>query len=585
MNRITRQDGTGPLNRGTQPLKAPTQPLPAPKPAGPTLARDRNGTGPLAAEALKALEVQAPAPKAPPKEEKGGFWGSVGKFFDRTGDVVKKVADVAGDAVDATLDGVGAVADSALDLAGEAAGEALKAMGHEEAGKKVARTLDRAGDKVNQAFDVTGNVANQLVDSAGTIGNTVLDVTGGVIADGPLGAATALADGVLGPEKPEFKGQMSGFTGAIANRLGVGDSVFIRADVGAEVGAGVFVGGELTGGAMLSRLPDGKLLLSLDMGVEANFGLKAEAGFTVNGVGAKAKAEASIGAAGEAKMDLVFDPANPQEAARLQALLEPKPEKLAAAAINPLGAASISGSALKDAMKHHLKSIEYGGEGKATASAKARGSIQAAAGEIGVSAKAVAGVNHKIDYTDQSTKTTYFINAGVELKARAGAKGSPVSADAALGARFVRSVEVEKDAAGNMTGLAGEFYVPVTARAGVGRMDVHGDAKTSFGVSHSESTKIKLELTPEAFAEAQQRIAAGENTMSVFLDLADDPGKSTAKKTTITSDTFRLGFEVDLALGAKVGAEASLTLGKGHRSGQDLEEIDLLEMGLIQGRK
>ncbi len=528
----------------------------------------------------------------------------IGDVADFAGDIVKDVADVAGDAVNAVTDVAadairlggevtGAVANAVIDTTGQVVGAGLDAVGADGAASGVRAASDALGDVAKAGFemqgkivggavDIAGDVVDGALDIAGTVVDTGLDVAGAVIADGPMGAAERLADGVIGPEIPEFAGQVDGFTGVVTNRLDKGDSVFVRGEAGAEVGVGLFAGAKLTGGAVLGRDPKGMITLSLEVGGELEGGVKAEfgakAGTSLASVGAKAEASASLTAGAKGKVNLKFDPDKPEDVARLKALLEPTPLKLAAAAVNPLAVAALSGPALKDALENNLASTEVSGTAGGKAGAKASASVGPLAAELGVGADAVLGASHKLN-KDGSTETTLYVKVGAKASASATVQGTGLGVEAGAGVDGVVAVKVKKDKDGNITGIAGEQDGRFSTNAGLihkdksktdlkdGEKGLKG-TKTSAGAGHSVTSTVEQELNATGLAEAKARLARGENVISVFLDLNDEPGKFTEIRTTTETDSASFGFGAEFAVGAKLGLNAKVTVGKAHTTSE-----------------
>lgn len=528
----------------------------------------------------------------------------IGDVADFAGDVAKDVADLAGDAVNVVTDvaadaarltgeATGAVANAVIDTTGQVVGAGLGAVGADGAASAVRAVSDLVGDAaqagfelqgkvVGGALDIAGNVVDGTLDAAGSVVDTGLDVVGAVVAEGPLGAAEKLADGVLGPEVPEFTGQVDGFTGIVTNRLDRGDSVFVRGEAGAEVGVGLFAGAKLTGGAVLGRDPKGLITLSLEVGGELEGGVKAEfgakAGTSLASVGAKAEASASLTAGAKGKVNLKFDPDKPEDLARLKALLEPSPLELAAAAANPLAAAALSGPALQDALDHNLASTEVSGTVGGKAGAKASADVGPLAAELGVGADAVLGASHKLN-KDGSTETTLYVKAGLKASASATVKGLGTGGEAGAGVDGVIAVKVKRDKDGNITGIAGEQDGRFSANAGLIHKDKtktdlkegeHGlkGTKSSAGAGHSVTTTVEQELNAAGLAEAKDRLARGESLISVFLDLNDEPGKFTETRTTTETDAASFGLGFEFAVGAKLGLNAKVTVGKSHTTSE-----------------
>ena len=542
----------------------------------------------------------------------GDFVGDVvGDVADFAGDLVKDVADLAGDAVDVVTDVAadavragseltGRAANAVIDTTGQVVGAGLDAVGADGAADAVRAASDVVGDVAQAGFElqgritggaleIAGDVVDGTLDVAGSVVDTGLDVAGAVLAEGPMGAAEQLADGVIGPEVPEFAGQIDGFTGIVTNRLDRGDGVFVRGEAGAEVGVGVFAGGKLTGGAVLGRDSKGMITLSLEVGVEGEVGLKAEFGAKAGTslAAAGAKAEASISAVGTAKgkINLKFDPDNPADAARLKALLEPTPGKLVAAAVNPLAVAALSGPALSEALKENLVSTEVGGSVGVKGGAKAGADLGPLAAELGVGAEAVLGGSVKLN-RDGSTETTMYMKAGAKASASATVKGVGAGAEAGAGADAVIAIKVKKDADGNIIGISGEQDGRTSTNAGLihkdktkigladGEQGLKG-TKSSAGAGTSVTSTVEQELNEVGLAEARQRLAAGENVLSVFLDLNDDPGKFTEVRTTTETDSASFGFGAEFAVGAKLGLNARVTVGRTHTESERDDAPDL----------
>jgi hypothetical protein len=602
--------------------------------------------GPELAEALQAAvqqTVKANEGAIADVAEKGRrWWEKVGDFvgdvvggaMDLAGDIAKDVADVAGDAVDAvtdaaadvargagaiagsvadaTIDAAGTIAGAALEGAGQVVGAGLDAVGADGAARAVRAGADLAGGAaragadavgdaaraglelegriVGGALDLAGDAVDKGLDLVGGAADTALDVAGAVIAEGPMGAAGQLADGVLGPERAEFMGQIGGLTGVVTNRLGRGDGVFVRGEAGAEVGVGAFVGGKLTGGAVLGRDQAGNITLSLEVGLEAEAGLKAEIGGSVGtslaGVGAKAEASASIVGTAKGKLNLKFNPDDPADVARLQALLEPTASKLAAAAVNPLAAASFGGGALDDAIAHNLASTEVAGSLGVKGGAKAKGDLGPLAAELGVGADAVVGGSLKTN-KDGSTETTLYVKVGGKAAATATAGAlAGVGGEAGVGAEAVIAVKVKRAKDGEITGISGEQDGRFGGSAGLIQKAKNAhtlaegerglkETKTNVGAGRSTTTSVETELNARGLAEAKARIAAGESILSAYVDLNDDPGKFTTVRSTTDTDSVTFGFGAELALGAKVGVKAGVTLGKTHTETERDQASDL----------
>lgn len=550
--------------------------------------------------------------KGKPFWKKGlDFLGDVvGKALDFGGDLVKDTAHIMGDTVSQVSDVVAEGVKAGADLAGDAANAAVDAAGKGAHGVAdataagldavgadgAAKDVRQAGAKVEQVADKAGNLANTMIDTqgkitggaiglgghalgalergAGDLAGGAMHVAGALAADGPMGAANKLADKAIGPEKAEYMGQIDGFTGVVTNRLGKGDAVYMKMQVGAEVGIGAdagasvgaagatekndaFVGAKLNGGATLSRDSNGMIQLQLSVGGGVEAGVRHEDNATIAGQGVEAEARASAQAGATGKITLKFDPNNPADVKRLKALTEPTPEKILAAAGNPLAAATITGPALADAMAHNEVSREIATTVGAGTSASASAKLGPIAAEAGVSADAVAGYTQKFN-KDGTVETTMMLRAGAGASVKAG--GGPVSASAGVGANAVMAVTVKKDAQGNLIGLSGEEGGNTSASAKAG---ASGGGASGGGDHVSTSTTTKS-LTPEGLAEAKRRIAAGENVVSVFSALNDKPGMHRDVTTTTTSDQITVGFKPDVALAVDVGINAQITVGKSH---------------------
>ncbi|MDB5097107.1 MAG: hypothetical protein JWM80_1528 [Cyanobacteria bacterium RYN_339] len=572
----------------------------------------KSGTGPVFQQAFKDSAGGNELAKIANHKHKS-FLDKVGDAVgDVVGDVVGGVADlgkgfvnVARDVANVTLHGLGDV----VDLGAHAAGNVFKfeadalAAGFDAVGAHGAAKASRAvGDKLDDTLDTVGDTGKFVLDTAGTL-----------IGEGPMAAVNDIADKVIGPERPEFKGQVDGVTGAISNRLGVGDSVFMKLEVsgelsfgeqlgaevngaGAKEGAAAFVGAKLSGGATLGRNPDGTLSLTLEMSAKATAGVKAEEKVALTDKNkADLEAKADVEATGRGKMVLKFDPTKPEDVKRLKALTEPTPAKIAAAIVNPLAAAAITGPALLDAIKHNLASTELGLDVGVEVSAKA----EAVFGgknmvRAGLDASAIAGEKQKKN-VDGTTETTTFIKAGATASVVAANFKSKLGARETFGASGAASVMVKTDQAGNIIGISGEedaqvgFGASGAERRGVDKLrgdalkdakqgDVTGTQKFA-GLNTNDIQTVTHTLTPQALAIAKGRIDQGEPALAVFMDLEGQPGMSTASRLTVKTSDFSVGFQADIKVLAGLQVGAKFTVGKSHAT---FEQLDPPPSSLVQ---
>jgi hypothetical protein len=539
----------------------------------------------------------------------GDFFG---KALDLGGDLVKGVTDIAGETVDAVTDAAAAgikqgadlagdLANAAIDKAGQGANAAanlaadgLEAVGAKsaadntrQAGKVAEHVADVAGNVANKVIDTHGQVVGGAVDIAGNIGkgalqtagntiNTVADGAGMLVAEGPMGAANALADKALGPEKAEYAGQVDGFTGVITNRLGKGDSVFLNVEAGAEVGVGAFAGAKINGAGVLGRDGEGNITLSLAVGGSAEVGVSAETGASVNGVGAKADASASLTGQAMGKINLKFNPDDPKDAARLQALLEPTPAKLVGALTNPLALAAPSASALKDAMANNLTSTELSGSAGVSAGAGAGVEIPGAKLKAGIDGEALAGATRKMN-TDGTNETKYFFKLSGKAEARASAGN--VGASGRAQGSMLESFAVKTDAQGNIIGMKSESSRngSTSTGAGVGKgFGAEGEGKV---------TKTETALNAQGLAEAKRLMDAGKSPLEAFSQASDKPENVELVKTTMETDSYTVGVNGKVAVaGVKVGVDLTATIGKTHTESTRIDEPSAEDLNQILNR-
>lgn len=503
--------------------------------------------------------------------EKGKkIWEHVGDFL---GDVFGKVGDVLGEG----LDKLGDIADKGLDIAGDLAeGTAdLTAAGLDLAG------ADGAADAVRGA----GDIANTGLDKAGDIANTVADTAGAAVADGPAGVANLAMEAALGPEKPEFKGELDGVTGAITNRLGKGDSVYMGVSGGAKVGVGVY--GELGVGAQaqLSRNDDGTISLQLEgevsgaVGVSAKTGAKggAEVGDMEAKGGAEADASAEVNAKATARVTMTFDPKNPADAARLKALIEPDVATIAAAATNPMALAAVKGPALADAIKHNQTSITVAGQVGAKAEANASAGAGPVNAEIGADASVTVGGSRKMN-RDGSTATTVFMTAGAGVSL--GVSAGPATLDAGAGVKAALGMTIERDASGKVTGVSTERAVNAHAEAGASVEAGGGKGKGAAGTT----SEVTESLTPAGVEAFNKAVAEGKNPISAYAEARKAPGNTIETKSTTTTNEFSIGAEGEVALaGVQVGLSGSVTFGKSHTDSEQIDGPTIVDNEMNQG--
>lgn len=543
---------------------------------------------------------------------KGAVGDFIGGALDLGGDVLEGVTNVAGDALntvtDAVADGVkagadlvGDVANVAIDTAGKganviagAAADGLDAIGATE----TANATRAAGKSIEQAADVAGNVANTLADvsgqvtggavniagdltagvikGTGKVANTGLDVAGSLASEGPMGAAGKLADKAIGPEKAEYAGQIDGLTGVITNRLGKGDSVFMNVEGGAEVGVGAFAGGKLNGAAQLSRDGEGNITLALAVGAEAEVGVSAETGATVNGVGAKADASASIEAQATGKINLKFNPDNPADVARLKAILEPTPASLAKAVTNPLSAAAPGPAAVAEAVKHNLASTEIQGGIGGAVGASAKASVGAASLKVSADANVMGSMTRKMN-ADGTDETKYVLKAGAKVEARATAGPGGISGRAQ--AQMLESLAIKTDASGNIIGMKGESVRSANAGGGIG-------GKSGFGAGGDGTvTKDEVALNGKGLAEAKRLMDGGASALAAYRQASADDANVEVTRMTTETDTYTVGLNGKAAVaGVKVGLDATATFGKTHTESERLEAADVDDLNILLGR-
>lgn len=539
----------------------------------------------------------------------GDFFG---KALDLGGDLVKGVTDIAGETVDAVTDAAAAgikqgadlagdLANAAIDQAGKGANavagmaaDGLEAVGAKaaadhtrQAGKAAEHVADVVGDVANKAIDTQGKVVGAAVDIAGNIGkgalqtagdtiNTVADGAGLLASEGPMGAANALADKALGPEKAEYAGQVDGFTGVITNRLGKGDSVFLNVEAGAEVGVGAFAGAKINGAGVLGRDGSGNITLSLAVGGEVTGGVSAETGAMVNGQGAKADAQAALTAGGMGKINLKFNPDDAGDVARLQALLEPTPAKLVGAMTNPLALAAPGAAALKDALSKNLSSTEVMG----TAGASVGAGVSAGAGpvkaKLGVDADAVVGTTQKSN-SDGTHEAKYFFKAGAKAEARVSA--GPVGASGRATAGMMESFAVKTDAQGNIIGMKSEGSRSGSTSSGAGM------AKGFGAEGEGKVSKVETSLNARGMEEAQRLMAAGKSPLAAFQSASESAQNVELVKTTMETDSFTVGVNGKVAVaGVKVGVDLTATIGKTHTESSRIDEPSAEDLMQILNR-
>ncbi len=476
------------------------------------------------------------------------------RFTGFVGDMMGKAGDLLGSG----LDKIGDVANSALDVAGDLA---------QGTANITASGLDALGaDGMADATRTVGAVSNNVLDATGDVVDTVADTAGAAIADGPAGVANLAMQAALGDQKAEYKNELDGVTGAITNRLGKGDSVYIGVGGSATVGVGVY--GELGVGAeaQLSRNDDGTISLTLEGEVKGEVGVSAETG-AKGGVeagdmkaegGASADASAGVNAKVMGRVSLKFDPKNPADAARLKALIEPDLATMAAAATNPLAAAAIKGPALAEAMKHNKESVTVGGSVGVSADASASAGAGPVNAEIGVEASATVGGARTFN-ADGSTETTVFMNAGAS--ASIGVSAGPATLEAGAGVKAALGMTIQKDAAGNVTGVSAVHAVNTHASAGA---DVEMGGGEAGGASGTTS-KVTESLTPKGLEAFNALVAQGKNPISAYAEARKGKDHITESKSTTTTDEFSIGGGGKVALaGVKVGLDAHVTVGKSH---------------------
>ena len=477
--------------------------------------------------------------------------------WDRFTGFVGGMLGKAGDVLGAGLDKLGDVSNAALDVAGDLA----------EAGADLtASGLDAIGaDGLADGTRAAGDLANQGLDIAGDVANTGLDLAGVALADGAAGIADKAMQAALGDEKPEYKGELDGVTGAITNRLGKGDSVYMGVSGGATVGVGVYGKMGLGAEAMLSRNDDGTISLTLEgevsgaVGVAAKTGAKGEveAGDMGGSGGASAAASAEVNAKATARLTLTFDPRNPADAARLKALIEPDLKTVAAAATNPMALAAVKGDALADAVEHNKESITVGGQVGVAAEANAKAGAGPLEAEVGVEASAVVGGSRTFK-TDGSTSTTVYMSAGAS--ASIGVSAGPASLDAGAGVKAALGMTIKRDADGNVTGVSTERGVNASVNAGA---SVDGGAKGSAG--HSQTSKVTETLTPQGVEAFNRLTAQGKNPIEAYAEARKGEGNTQEVKSTTTSDEFSIGAGGEVAVaGVQVGLKGRVTVGKSH---------------------
>jgi hypothetical protein len=499
---------------------------------------------------------------------KGKHW------YEDLWDGVKNLVSSGADLVGHGLDAMGSVANHALGALGD--------LAHEEA-NLAASVMDAAG--AHTLADGTRE-AGGLIDSgahtSGAVMDSVLHTAGSVAEGGPIGLANAALDKVMGPEKPEYKNQMDGLTGAIANHLGKGDSVYIQGQGGAEVGVVGFVGGTLSGGATLSRGSDGKLTLSLSVGASVEAGVSAktggsaegEAGGIKGGAGLKASASLSVSAGAQGKLNLTFDPTNPADVIRLKALMEPTPERLAVAAVtaNPLAMAAFSGPALADAVKHNFNSSEGAETKGASATAQASAELGPLGAKADLGIDGVEGVSKKF-YADGSVDTKQWVAA--DIHGGVSVNAGPVSAGASATLATMKTLTVTRDKDGNITGVKGENDggLQTAATAGVGQTHELGGAegagitkaKSSVAGGASDTTKHENVLTAEGLRKFNTLVQAGSSPLNAYAEVVGQEGASTSQTSHTHTNEFSLGGKADVhVLGVGVTLSAKGTVGMSH---------------------
>lgn len=526
------------------------------------------------------------APPAPPAEQPGGVRRFFGGLLDGASKVVHATTETVAGAVHGVANAVGGAANHSLDALADLAGDALEALGAEEAGRTVREVGDKLGDKAGELAAEGLNGAAGAIDSAGDLAAGVLHQGGLLAGQGVDGVFHEACENLLGPVVPAYENQLPGALGEITNRLDPGQAAFveIKATVALpsstvagllSFGAGSAVVPDIEGSARaaasLTRNADGKLVLALDFETEAAATWKK--GFEFNGalhlgkrslgVSGGASVEAGVHASSMARVELTFDPNNPADAARLQAILNPSGE-----GANPASFALNTGSALQDAMRHNNPAVTIGAEAgfRLQANAHVEALDHKIEADLGVAGS--AGISHTMR-ADGSRTTTINLaasgNASIAL---------PLDTTLSREGDIRETLELSTGPDGALTELAATTTMSrkTAIELGlVGESEVAEEASTQVAVRTS--------LTPAGIAAIRERIAAGESPITAFKAIKDDPAMVRRERSVTTTNAYRWGAsaelviptgKVELGLELRVGETTTRTLDGGPPRTPDL---------------
>ncbi|MFN3431298.1 MAG: hypothetical protein ACK46X_15250, partial [Candidatus Sericytochromatia bacterium] len=311
-------------------------------------------------------------------------------------------------------------------------------------------------------------------------------------------------------------------------------------------------------------------------GAAAAVAVTAATGATVNGIGAKADASASIEAQATGKINLKFNPDNPADVARLKAILEPTPASLARAVTNPLSAAAPGAAAVAEAVKHNLASTEIQGGVGAAAGAAAKASVGAASLKVSADANVMGSMTHKMN-ADGSDETKYVLKAGAKVEARATVGPGGISGRAQ--AQMLEAFSIKTDASGNIVGMKGESVRSASAGGGVG-------GASGFGAGGEGTvTKDEIALNDKGLAEAKRLMDGGASALDAYRQASPDDANVEITRMTTETDTFTVGVNGKAGVvGVKVGLEATATFGKTHTESERLEAADVDDLNVLLGR-